>query len=228
MKILMVNFNPIFYPETINELVSATRRYSLVHIPEINGYVPKLVEPYLFGMQEDGTYSYYYDYLGKKGKRFNLDTGKLQDTFYWNNGYYKFKTSVTGSIDFASRETLSLIEMPKLMKNKPLHEEIIDGVETIPVLASSVDTLNKLFKEFLTKYQSDKDKTDLLINNMATSIRTAPAVVGSPINPALLGAISNTTPSVVNNLGSKIDAFSDYKDDLEGFIKDLTDIIKEK
>jgi hypothetical protein len=229
MRLLIVNGSPIFYPDSDKEVVYISKRYNAIYMPDISGYVPKDIINYLFGMQDDGIYSYYFDYLVLKlNLKYNLDTGELTSKFYMNDGYYKVGSNAFGGLDMRDITPLSLIESPKKLLNQPLHKELIDSNDTIPILASNIDTLFKLFKDFLTKYQDDKIKTDTAISTIVTTIKTIPSVVGSPLNPSIVANPINTTDNIVNNINSKVDEFSEYSNDLEKFINDIKEIIKEK
>ena len=232
MKLLIVNFNPIFYPESEKELVHILRKYKAKYVRNTGGYVPEKILPYLFGWQEDDSYSYYYSYLGDRKKRFNLDTQALETSTitknFINNGYYRVGTNFYGGLNFQDIEALELIEAPRVILNQPLHSEIVLVNNELVKSVKNINELSKDLKDFVTKYQDDKTKTDSLVTNMAVALRTIPAVVGSPIAPALVGVASNTTATSTNNIQASADDLDSYYDDLDKFINDINSIIKEK
>lgn len=203
MIINSINGGVIFYIQDTDTKIHIdymVNTYNLVYIPQ-GFYVPKQIAPLVFGYFSQKTnnendkydinfYNYYYSQMYRFKKHYDFKQAKLVD-FAENSqnvlqaGIYYTKYNQDGILQGVFRFEGLKNDDIKLL-SQPLHAELIN---TIEVLLDTNDDLKLQNERIIESNKALVDEINAIkeaINNIATSIKTIPAVVGSPINSALI------------------------------------------
>jgi hypothetical protein len=198
MIVRAINGGLIFYvtsTDTKAHIDYMVGTYDLIYSPD-GCYIPKQLAIYYTGYRGiksgDKTINYYdYCYNNMYRNKLHFDNKKARLVDFsaksenvLTDGLYYTQYSEYGILQAFRRYELRE-EQLKLLNN-PVHAELLN---TIEVLKEEIDRIKHDFNgvvESNTILVNEINTMKEAINNIATSIKTIPAVVGSPINPALI------------------------------------------
>lgn len=217
MKLQILNNGYIAYPSNESDF-EVLQRLQFIQI-STGGYIPKMLFKYYSGYEEiDGkqVYHHKFSYLKKEGLvydmfKFKLAKGKMN----YRDGFYDFDTLTNNFSPLQFVE--DAYDFPLEEKNKPLHLELMEFMNTQGSINTSKNDYDydalSLFRGLFNK-----------VNEIVLTLKTAPAVVGSPLNPL----IEVVDPSLLMDVEASASASSQIVDLGEETIEDLIKAIKGK
>lgn len=246
MIIQAVNTGLIFYiqeQDSTNHIDYMIGVYDLVYIPQ-GFYVPRQLKYYLFGYYSTKTnnsndkyeinyYNYYYNNLLRQKLYFDYKKAKLvsfTDTIEntLSDGYHYTTSSPTGQLTGVTRfEGLDNKDIKLLCQ--PLHAELLNTIEVLIDTNKDLSLQNErviLSNEVLVNELSTIKEA---ITNIATTIKTIPAVVGSPLNAGLVTNLIVNPADTFENQANIYEEFMNNQDDerdknIEKLIETTSDI----
>lgn len=160
-------------------------------------YVPKPIKDYCFGYSlikdtqgnDVNIYNYLFDRLPIANKYFSFKENKLVDYSSKMQGYLADGMYYTQFNDVGILQSIQSVDGltdPVINLNQALHAELLNNLECsldeVDFSKSEVNTIVEANKKLVDEINAIKQA----INNIALTIKTIPAVVGSPLNPALI------------------------------------------
>lgn len=224
MKLIAINGGVVFNfessdPET--QIVSIIDSYKLIYVMQ-GFYIPKPLMYFLFGYygkKDDNNkiinfYNYFFNNLYrfklyydiKEGKVVSFDDASanvLQDGIYIPVYNQRGIIQDYKKIDSYNNEILPLL-------NQPIHAELLNTIEVLNDEIDFIKEENSTIIQANTKLVNEIKAIKEAINNIATDIKTKPAVNGSPINPAL----------VINLITNKEEEFENQANIYEKLVND--------
>ena len=199
MKVLSVNGGVIFYTQNSDTKIHIDymiRMYNLVY-SSYGFFLPKSLTKLLFGYREvkggDGSinyYDYYFNNLHRFKLVFDVKKAKLVDFNEPNKstlatGLYYTRYDNNGVLqNFEKYENIQ--EEPIKLLAQPTHAELLNTIEVLENEIKFAKLENTRIVEANTVLVNELNSVKESINNIASTIKTIPAVAGSPLNPALV------------------------------------------
>lgn len=204
MIIHAINKGLVFYvqpSDSENHIDFMVRVYDLVYIKQ-GFYVPKPLEPFLFGHYSSKTnngdkykmnfYHYYFNNMFRFKVYYNYKKAKLVDIGSDNiiencleDGIYYTTYSPTGQLT-GVKSFEGLKKEDNQLLAQPLHPELLN---TIEVSRDNEEDLKVLYEREVASNKALVKELNAIkqaLNNIALTVQTIPAVAGSPLNPALV------------------------------------------
>jgi hypothetical protein len=229
MLIQAINTGLIFHfqeSDSSKHVDYMTQVYDLVYIPQ-GFYIPRQLQSFLFGYYSTKTnnndkydvnnYHYYFNKLLKNKLYFNYKKAKLVDFTsviedVLQNGYYYTTFTkngqLTGVVAFEGLDNKDI----KLLC-QPLHAELLNTIEVL--IDTNKDLRLQNERVILSNEALVNEITSIkeAITNIATTIKTIPAVVGNPLNPALVTNLIVNPADTFENQANIYEDFMNNQDD---------------
>lgn len=222
MQLLAVNGGVLFIPKNEKEIYTLESIYKAK--PSVYGYwIPESINQYFMGYVDEDNYSFYFDkFQDKNGIKLYYNLGLKAVTSrptLLEDGLYNVPVSDAGFPSFGLMVMQSHRDFAEVF-NKPLHIELITALKDVIKLKTEFEALHKSVLQVVEAINNDNNSIRDAILQIAISIQTIPAVVGSPINA---GLIVNTTATAI----AKINQYEQKNDNVADYITDSNEILND-
>lgn len=203
MYCLVKNGGAIFYTSNEKQIAWLYEKYDVEFCCNVDGFVPKVLIPYLGKFYDKENYSFYFSYLKKLGLSYDLNLAIIKPGAGLENGLYRL--SYTNNVGLCGLPLkVNNMEMAEILP-LPIHCELFQFLENTTKELEDLKKENTELKDLLTSLKTDLDNIKIATQLIATSIQTIPTAHGSPVNPGLVITLTANVDPKITQINTTID-----------------------